>query len=139
MRVYFAHPYDTVGTVDEKRLLEEMTKRGWDVLNPFENNPDEEVIERIKSGHFIALDALILVENDLDNLNNCDTVLVWLPSSSSSVGAICEMVYAFKAHKYEIVIHQRDCIVHPWVVYHADLMYKTVDAFIAQMAVVCGL
>ena len=136
MRIYFAHPYDSVGSEGERRLLEEMAKRGWDVLNPFENNPGGEVIERIKGCNFTTLDAFILVENDLENLNKCDTVLVWIPDIVRTVGTICEMVYAFKSNKYIIVIHQKDGIVHSWVAYHADLMYKTIDAFIAQIAVV---
>lgn len=136
MKVYFAHPYNTVGSDGEQCILEEMAKRGWEVLNPFENNPDEEVIERIKRGDFGSLDAFILVEKDLENLDMCHSILVWLPGNIAAVGTICEMVYAFKAHKYVVVIHQKDGIVHPWVVYHADLMYKTIGDFVEGISVV---
>lgn len=134
MKVYFAHPHDTIGTPSEKTILKGMADRGWEVINPFENNPPGEIIERITSGNFSVCDALCLVENDLENLNKCDAVLVWIPNISTSIGTLCEMVYAFKAHKQVIVIHQQlDGSPHAWVIYHADRVYKTVGEFIADV------
>ena len=131
--LYFAHPHDTIGTPSEKSILKGMADRGWKVINPFEHNPEEDVIERIKSGNFSVCDALCLVENDLENLDRCDAVLVWIPNISTSIGTICEMVYAFKAHKHVTVIHQQaDGSPHSWVVYHADRVYKTVGGFLAD-------
>ena len=134
MRVYFAHPYDTINSPAEKTILKGMKDRGWEVLNPFEHNPEESIIERIKSGNFNVCDALCLVENDLENINKCDAVLVWIPNISTSVGTICEMVYAFKMHKRIIVIHQQpDGSPHAWVVYHADQVYRTAGSFLTDV------
>ena len=136
MRVYFAHPYDTIGTPSEKTILKGMADRGWEVLNPFEHNPAEDIIKRITSGNFSICDALCLVENDLEGLSECDAVLVWIPNISTSIGTLCEMVYAFKAHKYVIVIQQQlNGFPHAWVVYHADKIYTSVGAFIADIPI----
>lgn len=134
MRVYFAHPYDTIDSPAEKTILKGMADRGWEVINPFEHDPEGGVVERIKSGNFSVCDALCLVENDLENLDKCYAVLVWIPNISTSIGTICEMVYAFKEHKFVIVIHQQtDGSPHAWVIYHADQVYKTVGDFIADV------
>jgi len=137
MRTYFAHPYDTIGTPDEKLLLDIMKEDGWNVLNPFENNPkDFGVIERIKSGWFTLKDARTLVTNDLLNIGRCDTILVWIPNSSQTVGTICEMVYAREYGLFVIAIHSTlDSGPHAWVADHADLLYLTINDFIADRPV----
>jgi len=134
VKVYFSHPYDTIGTPDEKRLLDIIKEEGWEVINPFENNPEDVgVIDRVKSSKFTLKDARDLVTNDLLNLGRCDAILVWIPNSSQTVGTICEMVYARKLGLFVVAIHCKlDGGPHAWMVHHADLLYLTIDDFAAD-------
>lgn len=136
MKVYFAHPHATIGTAEERVLIQEMEKRGWEVINPFENNLDEEVMGKIKRGVFSIFDAIELVQNDFANIGICTAVLVWLPTGFPTVGTICEMVQAVKARKATIVIHETENgRPHPWVAYYANQYYLTVQDFIDEKVV----
>jgi len=136
MKVYFAHPHRTIGTAEEKVLIREMEKRGWEVINPFENNPGEEIMGRIKRGAFSIFDAIELVQHDFASIGICTAVLVWLPNKVSTVGTICELVQAVKLRKATIVIHQTDRgRPHPWAAYYANQYYLTVQDFIDRKVV----
>ena len=138
MKTYFAHPYDSIDSDGEKRLLEYMAKEGWEVINPFENDPlDETIIENIKSGKFSSLEATALVENDLIHILECDAILVWIPKGFPSIGTICEMVFAAtQSKKWVMVIHERSS-PHSWVVHYADELYLSIEDFINEEGYSC--
>ena len=138
MKAYFAHPYKTIGTIDEKVLLDEMEQQGWDVLNPFAHDPID-AVENIKSGVFSSEDAASLVNNDLTHILECDIILAWIPEGISAVGTICEMMFAAtQGKKYVIVVHER-LTPHSWVVHYADDLYLSIEDFINDKEVYCDL
>ena len=138
MRVYFAHPYRTIGTIDEEILLDEMEQQGWDVLNPFDHAPID-AVENIKSGVFSSEDAAALVNNDLAHILECDIILAWIPEGIPAVGTICEMMFAAtQGKKYVIVVHERPT-PHSWVVHYADDLYLSIEDFINDKEVYCDL
>lgn len=131
MRIYFAHPFATIGTEDEARILAELKKRGEEIHNPFENDKDKEWMKRFRKGEFSLKDAERLVELDLAAIDRSDAVLVWLPTGIYTCGTICEMVYAYYSNIHTIVIHSEGRRVNPWVWYHASALYPTIEDWIA--------
>ena len=133
MRTYFAHPYDSIGTDGERRLIKAMEECGWSILNPFDNDPiDSDAVENIKSGTFSVEDAAVLVNNDLTHILECDAILVWIPEGIPSVGTICEMMFAAtQGRKWVIVVHERSH-PHSWVVHYADELYLSIENFINE-------
>lgn len=140
MRVYFAHPYNTIGTEGEQHLLNRMARLEWDVLDPFENDPiDSDVVENIKSGKFSSEDAAALVNNDLSHILECDAILAWIPKGVPAVGTICEMMFAAtQGKKYVIVVHERST-PHSWVVHYSDELYLSIRDFIIDKGFYCDL
>jgi len=129
MRVYFAHPYSTYGTLSEDRIKSELEKRGFQVYNPFTDSlhSDFGLLNRLRDGEYTFREAQQLVENDIGAICNADTVLVWLPDDTPSVGTIMEILYACKARKHIVVIQEtgRNWI-HPWIAYHAKELYPSI-------------
>jgi len=140
MKVYFAHPYPTYGTLSEDRIMSELRRRGFQVYNPFtdELHSDSEYLRRIRDGEYTRHDARRLVENDMAAIQRVDIVLAWLPENTPSVGTTMEIVYAVKAKKHVIVIQEtdRDCI-HPWIAYHANEVYPNITCWEAGIEHVC--
>ena len=127
MKVYFAHPYATIGTEDGARIIAELKKRGDEIYNPFESHVDEDWYKRIREDQFSFEDTIKLVELDLRAINQCDYVLIWLPAGVITYGTVCEMVYAFKFCQHPVVIYPHS---HPWIEYHSDELYLSIENWI---------
>jgi len=129
MKVYFAHPYLTYGTLSEDRIMSELRRRGFQVHNPFtdELHSDSDYLRRLRDGEYTRCDAQRLVENDTAAIHGADVMLAWLPENTPSIGTVMEIVYAGRAKKHVIVIQEtgRDWI-HPWIAYHANEVYLSI-------------
>jgi nucleoside 2-deoxyribosyltransferase len=64
------------------------------------------------------------VQRDLDDADQCDLMIVYLPRLSA--GACMELFYAKRKGKKIVVVTEMSCL-SPWIVVHSDIIVKKLD------------
>lgn len=78
-----------------------------------------------------------IVEGDLDDIKDCDVLLVNAPSASW--GTAMEIREAFLQQKPIIVVHPVGMRISPWLRYHASKLFTTFDDAVAWLVDNCEI
>jgi len=121
-RVFLAGPIQGFEDVQEYRatLTSVLEKAGCEVLDPWLR---EKLIYR---GDVESDKLKVLVEKDLRDIDGCDIFLAYMPILSA--GVCMELFYAKRSGKKTVVI----CEIEnssPWIVVHADYIFKSIEEF----------
>jgi nucleoside 2-deoxyribosyltransferase len=130
---YIAHPVLARKMVRDWSIkFEEAT--GIDLVNPFvdvEREPDED-LHKSESGNYNGVDSTAIVLMDLEALNNSDFVVAWV-TGQRSYGTIMEICYAYQAKIPVYIICTNGHEDHPWLRYHATVMFTDPRQFTIYM------
>lgn len=128
--IYFAHPFDTMGSEGEKKIIEILTERGYDVKNPFEEGENE---LNEKYGVTTYYDkpskkfAKEIVEKDEELVRKCDELFAWIPKGSTPIGTIFEISWAFELFKQITVLCYKP---QPFFSYYSNILYISYKDFV---------
>ena len=124
MKVYLSHPHSirSFGRVVQQRL----ESVGFDVINPFDVNPEEEWWAAVREQRNMLSVAFRIVENDLELIRDCDAVVVLYPEAHG-IGTDMELFYAgVIVGKPVYVLTAMD---HPWLLY-CGVCVRSVDELV---------
>ena len=130
MKIYFAHPVATIGSVEEEAILKKLSEMG-EVINPFTLEKATSVENRAKkSGWYEELsEELVWVEKEA--ISSCNLVVIWLKFPNMCIGALCEMNYTFYRTGASIsIIYDGEVEMHPWIPQYAENIYLSVKDFL---------
>ena len=117
MRVYLAGPIfqcEDHECISWRKDAEKKLK-GFEVIDPMERDYRGVTTEKHKK----------IVEEDKALIDTCDILLV--NHLKPSVGTCMEILYAWERKKRVFVVSQ-DREHSPWLIYHADRIFPTLDA-----------
>jgi nucleoside 2-deoxyribosyltransferase len=128
MQIYLAHPIAARKMIRERELATEQ-RTGVELLNPFYDTGRGD-IEEIDAGTrgIWEIDPAPVVEGDIKDIEKCHAFAAVL-CDGLSIGTIMETVYAFKAGKRVYIIDLANKCGHPWIRYHASLIFSSWAAF----------
>lgn len=115
--LYLAHPYLDKEKIREWELKMEAKYPQWDLLNPFFDlpQPEPEGPEEI-------------VNRDLAAIKGAAGIIAVL-TESQSYGVAMEIVYATLLRKPVLLIVTNGQAGHPWLRYHAKVIYTSLNQF----------
>lgn len=124
---YLAHSLATRKEIREWELGFE-NRTGILLRNPFYDVKRDD-IKKLDSGEKVELDAIVVVERDLQGVKECKDGIVVIIDKGTSVGSLQEMVYGhiWKKAVYSIVTDGRE--KHPWLAYHSTKLFTNQDIF----------
>jgi hypothetical protein len=128
MQIYLAHPITARKKIREQELATEQ-RTGVELLNPFYDTGRGD-IEEIDVGlrGIWEIDPGPVVDGDIKDIEKCHAFAAVL-CDGISVGTIMEIVYAFKAKKRIYIIDLANKRDHPWIRYHATLIFSSWEDF----------
>jgi nucleoside 2-deoxyribosyltransferase len=107
-----------------ERLRQLLNTFEYDVIDPWEREKveysftGEEWWRNVPSTYFIR--------RDLEDIDRCNVLIAFLPILSA--GTCMELFYAKRKGKVTIVISNMESL-SPWIIYHTDHFFKTIDEF----------
>ena len=128
MKIYLAHPFLTRKIIREWQL---QTKTNHELINPFYGGKNSEVaaLKLIDSGEVEAKDIICppsVVDEDIDLIADCDILIAYV-DGSTTYGTSMEIVYARFMYKKIWIVAENGYENHPWLVYHASRIFKSLD------------
>jgi nucleoside 2-deoxyribosyltransferase len=66
-----------------------------------------------------------IVENDKEDILSCDALLVYY--DKPSVGTSMEILFAHQLGKRMVLVDKSDKPLSPWLLYHCDVIVKSLD------------
>ncbi len=97
------------------------TRLGYEIIDPWRR--ERVLYKGDESCWWDKVPAQGFVQRDLEDADNCDAMVVYLPVVSA--GACMELFYAKRKGKRVIVIS--DMCLSPWIVVHSDVIVKRFD------------
>ena len=118
---YFAHPYESIGSPEEKLIMDELKSRGVTVVNPFDGE-DELMLKKYGRTCYYPDPPYGLAREiwikDLRQVKDCNMILVYVPDGVRlSGGCGIEMFYAYQQGKFIQIISKSK---HPAFAYVLD-------------------
>ncbi len=126
--IYFAHPFDKRLTKRKDMLVNKLTEKGYEVVDPFvgENN----IAKRYGVNNYYENPcrefALEIKERDFAKVIKCDAFFAWIPKDVTMIGTIREFDRANRENKYTIVL----CYKPNPFLEDADELYLSYQDFI---------
>ncbi len=129
MSYYLSHPWDTRKMMRQWELRIEVDY-DLEIINPFYdiNRDDVLAIDNGIAGRYERLDPEVIVSRDLTAIAQSDGVIAYV-DGSVSYGTIMEMVYAYQLNRAISLICTNGHEDHPWLVFHSDRIYTSLEAF----------
>jgi len=128
--IYFAHPYDTFGTKEEKEIEKILTERGFIVVNPFEEQHEKELNKKYEVNTYYDKSSLEfakeIVNKDILLVNDCDAFFGWFPKGITIIGAAIELTWAEKFKKKIYCLSYKP---HPFLWVMSDVLYIDFEDF----------
>ena len=127
-RIYFASPMEGIESRIIKNRYDQieqyLKKHGHDLINPFPFYA-KEFNSPIKD----KPNATTIVNRDLDCLKSSEILLLdFSDENHVYIGCIFEIAYAKVYNKRVIIItHNPKYYLHPWIIFHSDLICKTIE------------
>lgn len=131
LKCYFAHPWDTRGSEEEKRIIKALEDRRVEVCNPFDGEEGLWAKYNRKAyypnpPYKLGREIWIL---DLHRVKMCDMLVAYLPHT-----AMCTAVELAEAYRLEKFIQVISPMKHPLIAYVLDRdgksqLFKTVEQF----------
>ena len=103
-------------------ITEICLKLGFDVIDPWRR--EKVLYKGDEECWWSEVPAPGFVQRDLDDVERCDVMIVYLPKLSA--GACMELFYAKRKGKRVIVVSEMKCL-SPWIVIHSDTIVKSFD------------
>lgn len=121
--IYFAHPFITRGSIEEKEILEELELRRLMVYEPFKK--EEEILKSYNVDDYYTRPYWELARRiwtqDLGRIKKSDIMLAWLPEKS--IGTAMEIAVAYEYDKFIQIISP---IKHPSYAIYADQLFESI-------------
>lgn len=138
LKIYFAHPYESIGTFAEYNIITELKKRGFEVVNPFDGE-NEMMLEKYNRtcGYYPNPPLQMGYEIwDLDMkrvIEECDALLVFVPEGTRLSGG-CG-IETWEALKHDKMIWIISHSKHPVFAYILKksvraIMYESINDWI---------
>lgn len=132
MKIYLAHGKNERNK--GKKIQAEIEQLGIEVYNPF-YSVDRKDISKLDSGliseNKVKVDAMIVVDTDLEAIRKSDMVVCIYPEKDVTIGVPCEMMYASILNMPIITVASEELLEHPWIVALSDgLFYKLDDLYL---------
>jgi len=148
LKCYFAHPFRSKDTEEAKRIIEILKGRRVEVINPFVGE-DKMAEKHGVEGYYpttpYKLGREIWVK-DLDQIDNCNMALFWLPEGYTIVGCYAEIQHVIE---YQNRIMRRNIYIDPneqepylvqfiteirhpliaWALCYGNQLYNDIDEF----------
>ena len=124
---YVAHPFDSRQEIRQWELHCEVAY-DVEITNPFYDlNRDDVIgIDEGREGRYEKLDPDELVARDLEAIAHSRGVIAYV-NGDLSYGTIMEIVYAYQLHVPVYVVCTNGHHNHPWLVYHADQVFTSLQ------------
>ena len=126
VRVYVAGPIHGVEHDQHYRekLRQVLNEFEYDVIDPWQR----EKVEYSSTGveWWRNVPTTYFIKRDLDDIDRCNILIAYLPILSA--GTCMELFYAKRSGKQTVVISNLESL-SPWIVYHTDLFFKTIEEF----------
>jgi nucleoside 2-deoxyribosyltransferase len=126
LKCYFAHPFETRGSPEEKEILEELESRRLNVHEPF--TEEDCILKKYGKTHYYMDGKPIYFElareiwtKDLGAIKNSDIVVAYLPNRQ--IGTSMEVAVAYEYKKFIQIISP---IKHPSFAVYADQLFETI-------------
>jgi hypothetical protein len=103
-----------------KTITEICVKQGFHVIDPWRR--EKILYEGKEKCWWPNVPASGFVQRDLDDAENCDIMIVYMPKLSA--GACMELFYAKRKGKTIIVVSEMECL-SPWIIIHSDAIVKS--------------
>jgi len=129
MKIYLAHPFDSRFAMRKWELHVEVTY-DIEIVNPFYDitREDVDIIDSGIAGRYEKLNPNEVVNRDLAAIDSCDEILAFV-NGDLSYGTLMEIVYASLAGKTVNIVCTNGHEKHPWLQYHADNIYTSLDEY----------
>jgi len=108
-KIYFAHPWDRLGTKREEMIIKKLEERGFEVINPFvgENKLEAKYGGMGYYDNPLRAFALDIKEKDFKQVIDCDAFFAWIPKDVTMIGTIREFDKALENGRYTIILCYR--------------------------------
>lgn len=128
MRIYLAHPILARKAVRERELRIEQ-RTGVELHNPFYDTGRGD-IEEIDAGArgLWEIDPARIVTGDVADIRRSHALAAVL-CDGQSIGTIMEIVYAWMANKRVYIIDLANKGGHPWIRFHANMIFPSWEEF----------
>lgn len=126
--IYFAHPFDKIGTKREAIIIEKLKELGYEVTDPFKG--EDFLCEKYECDNYYGNPCRAFAEDimkrDLSQIDRCEALFVWIPKGVTTIGIIREVDYAFRHNKYVIIMTYK---ANPWLL-ETDELYLSYRDFL---------
>jgi len=124
--VYIAGPIHGVehDQLYREKLRHVLNEFEYEIIDPWQR----EKVEYSSTGDewWRNVPSTYFIKRDLEDIDRCNTLIAYLPILSA--GTCMELFYAKRKGKLIIVISSMKSL-SPWIVYHTDLFFKTIEEF----------
>ncbi len=131
MKFYLAHSFEDRKEVKKiwEKWKEKFTKHKF--INPFFPKRKKEIFtakDTAENSFYKNLNPKWIVEDDIRLIQECDAIVARL-TGSFTIGTHMEIVWAYILHRKIYIICHENYSKHPWLVYHADKIFHSEEAF----------
>lgn len=130
--IYFAHPFDKIGSKREEMIIKTLEERGYEVVNPFER--ESKLNEKYGVNHYYESPtksfAKDIVRLDKEAVKECDEYFGWFPKGVTMIGTPIELVWAYDFGKKITVICYKP---QPFLWCLADTFYIGYENFVKDI------
>jgi len=127
LKCYFAHPYTTKGTSEEKEIIEELKSRRLDLYEPFTSEGkllEKYGVKEYYTGPIYYEMAREIWTKDIGAVKKSDIIVAYLPHPS--MGTAMEIATAYEFKKFIQIISP---MKHPSFSIYADQLFESIQAW----------
>jgi len=126
--IYFAHPFDKWNSNQEKMIEQILTKRGYDVINPFKK--EDRINKKYGVNNYYDNPtfefAKEIIEKDYELVKECDEYFGWFPKDVTMIGTPLELSWANSLGKKITVLCYKP---QPFLWMYSDIFYIGYENF----------
>lgn len=132
MKVYFAHPYESMGSKEAREIIEELKSRKLEVVNPFDGEDDlmreKYGVENYYPDPPFQLGVDIWAQ-DLRRVAQADMILVYVPEGERlSGGCGIELFHAWQLKKFIQIISMSKHPAFAYILAHSNgQMFRSIN------------
>ena len=142
LKCYFAHPYETRFTPEEKEIIEEIKSRRLELIEPFaeeDNLLKKYGVKEYYSRPYYELGREMWTK-DLGKVRSSDILIAYMPEDVHAKGTMAEVVTAYEWNQFKIWmgkqgIPYKDSLIfiqiispmkHPSFTVYPDQLFETI-------------
>lgn len=104
--IYFAHPFDKIGSKREEMIMRKLEERGFKVIDPFAG--EDVLCKKYNTDNYYGNPtrqfALEIKERDFGAVMKCNALFAWIPKDVTMIGTIREFDKALEYEIYTIIL-----------------------------------